>query len=108
MARKLRPFAIGGRPAGWMHWCPGCDEPHWLHVEQPPQPGGPQWAFDYDSKEPTFSPDVVVGTPDDEDLPDGVVACHYYLVNGVLSFFGDSAHDLRDCTVELPDWPTEH
>lgn len=103
MGRKLRPFAMGGRPAGWMHWCPGCEEPHWLNVEQPTEPGGPQWDFDYDSKAPTFSPDVIVGRPGGDE-----VVCHYYLVDGVLFFMDDSDHDLGGCSVDLPDWPTEH
>lgn len=81
---------------GYLHWCPGCTEPHFIPVEEP-HPNGSRWTFNGDVDKPTFSPSVHYTKK----------ICHYWLRDGQLQFLSDSTHALRGQTVPLPELP-EH
>ena len=93
-----------------LHWCPGCDNPHGILIEN--AQGHPIWTFDGNYDSPTFSPSIrcfTTETTDDDDkpLPAPVqrTLCHYFIKAGQIEFCGDSPHKLAGQTVPLPDWP---
>lgn len=112
-----------------LHWCPGCDSPHGIIIEN--SEGRPIWKFDGNYNAPTFEPSVrcyTTETTDDNDrpLPKPIerTLCHYFIKAGsdpllaqrepgrmfdpgksYIDFCGDSPHALAGKIVELPDWP---
>lgn len=109
LGTKLRQASGGGRVM-LMHWCPGCDGPHGIIIEN--AEGRPIWTFDGNYDRPTFTPSVrcfTTETTDDQDkpLPAPVerTLCHYFITAGRIIFCGDSPHALAGQTVDLPDWP---
>jgi Family of unknown function (DUF6527) len=79
----------------WLFHCPGCGYDHPFRV------GGdvarPQWTFNGSLEAPTFSPSLVVFKGSDKQ-------CHSIVTDGRIQFCGDSFHDLKNQTVDLPDW----
>ena len=87
---------------GYGHWCPGCEEMHYIAVEKP-LANGAQWTFDGDVEAPTFSPSVRhthLGLTSPE-------CCHYFIRGGNIEFCGDCTHALSGQTVPLPPWPED-
>lgn len=72
--------------------CPGCGFDHLVYRT---------WAFNGDYVRPTFSPSILVTTPDPSQR------CHSYVRNGMIQFLADCHHDLRNQTVPLPAWDDE-
>jgi hypothetical protein len=108
IGKKLRSMA-GDQRRGYLHWCPGCDEPHGIFTENK---NGPTWTFNGDFEKPTFGPSIrcfTTETTDDDDkpLPAPIqrTICHYFVKAGKIEFCGDSPHKLAGQTVDLPDWP---
>lgn len=101
---KLRTVD-GGR---FLFWCPGCNEAHMV---------GPSWQFNNDGNKPTFHPSVLVTgkrkmTEDEyRRIRDGEkvhiddMACHSFVLSGVISFLPDCTHSMAGLQVELPDFP---
>jgi hypothetical protein len=128
---KLVPYTNdAGEVVGYEFYCPGCDERHLLNVRNgnPNGTGGqqPVWTFNGDTLKPTFRASVLVQTgcktsahkPGDacwcnyearygKPAPYKCVRCHLFVTDGKIQFLGDSSHELRDLTVELPDIPEE-
>lgn len=88
---------------GWIHWCPGCNEPHGIPIPNDKNERKVFWDFNGDMEKPTFSPSVKI-TLD----KNGPRICHYILTGGMLQFCGDSTHALAGKTVPLPDFPATH
>ena len=74
---------------GYVHWCPGCNEAHFI---------SDAWKFNGNMDRPTFSPSIKHG-------PAELRCCHYFLEGGELQFCSDSTHHLCGCTIPLPDLP---
>lgn len=100
---KIKPFS-----RGWVFWCPGCDEHHYVVTH----------TFDKNMEQPTFSPSVLVTgkqtirTGDGEwDWVRGIDGkaidkiCHSFINNGKIQFLGDCTHSLANQTVDLPEYP---
>lgn len=100
---------------GFSHWCPGCEEVHFIRTSN----GPPCWAFNQNVDRPSFAPSVkITGVqtvvengrwtgewkrgPDGKALP---CCCHYFLTDGVLIFQNDCTHQLKGQRVQLPDLP---
>lgn len=86
---------------GWRFYCPGCKGPHVY---------GASWRFNGDMERPTFSPSLLVFTPEWTDTETGKkhpreTVCHLFLTDGVLRYCGDSPHELAGQSVPLPDLP---
>jgi hypothetical protein len=84
----------------YMHWCPGCNAPHFFNINAPEQGDGPpprRFFYNGDFQLPTFSPAQV--------LTGERGACRYFLTSGKLEFMGDCWHEYRNRTVPLPDFP---
>ncbi len=102
-SRKLRSMAgYDHAPAGYMHWCPGCEGFHAVYVEQPNPVTGARWTFDGNLDSPTFAPSVLVFTSESGERK---TLCHYFIRSGMIEFCGDSPHALSGKTVPLPDVP---
>lgn len=82
---------------GYAHWCPGCEEMHYISASDP-QSKRPQWSFNGDIENPTFSPSMKLSKK-------GVVHCHYFLRDGKLQFLRDCTHDFAGKTIPLPELP---
>lgn len=94
---KLQPLEAAGKPYGYAHWCPGCEELHRL-------PEG--WQFNGSMTTPSFAPSFAhtFGPPDARRT------CHYTITSGVIDYHADSSHSLRGKVPmpEIPDglrWP---
>lgn len=78
---------------GYLHWCQGCDQLHFINTEHPNHLGA-IWQFDGNVERPTFSPSINI-----------VGQCHYFIRDGRIEYCGDSKHQLAGQTVELCDIP---
>lgn len=81
------------------HWCPGCDAPHQIAVDQP-FANGARWTWDGNAEAPTFSPSINCG-------PGTKLQCHYFIRAGRIEFCADSHHALAGQTVDIPDIPAD-
>ena len=75
--------------------CPGCNYSHPFEVDAP---GGAGWEFNGSLEKPTFRPSLLVFGHDPERR------CHSFVTDGKIQFLGDSFHELKEQTVDLPDW----
>lgn len=79
---------------GWLVWCPACECGHLFDG---------RWKFSGDVVRPTFSPSMLVRTPQ-QGKPDRV--CHSFLTGGVWQFLGDCTHEMAGKNVPavpIPD-----
>ena len=75
-----------------MFECPGCKTMHGFRVRgEGPKP---KWAWDGKT---TFSPSLLVS--DNEGT-----LCHSFVKDGKIQFLGDCKHDLKNQTIEIPEW----
>lgn len=114
---KVSPY-LRNVEGGFSHWCPGCEEMHFIAVGRQ---SGPNWSFDGNVDRPTFNPSVRITGKLTEKVDgkwtgkwirdaDGRLVdmcCHYFLHGGQLQYCGDSTHALAGQTVPLPELP-EH
>ena len=87
---------------GYSHWCPACREMHAFAVDAPFE-NGSKWTFDGNVDCPTFRPSMNISAHDPDD--GFTFRCHYILTAGQIQFCGDSTHELRGQTVQLPPLP---
>jgi hypothetical protein len=86
---KAMPFTDD---SGWLIFCPACQVGHKFSKGT--------WTFNGDCARPTFRASMLVRGHLGKDRY-GV--CHSFVTDGMIEFLGDSTHDLRGQTVELPD-----
>lgn len=100
---------------GYMAWCPGCNEAHFIPTNRERYAGRPCWDFNGSEEAPTFSPSLLIRTGravdpsfvrEEGDPPD---VCHSFIRDGRWEFCGDSTHELAGQTVPLPElwWVNE-
>ena len=92
---------------GYFHWCPGCEETHYIAVDKPLD-NGAKWSFNGDMEKPTFGPSVRISCPCDDGDPENwpfPEVCHYFIRDGKIEFCGDSDHKFSGKTVDLPEVP---
>lgn len=103
---------------GYLHWCPGCGEAHYIAVDEALE-NGARWTFNQSAERPTFNPSVRIRgvqrviengkwtgewKKDAAGKPlDG--CCHYFIRDGQIQYCGDCTHDLNGQTVPLPEFP---
>lgn len=94
--------AIYTKDGGIAYPCPGCKGTHYIPVT-----GGEKWEFNWDLEHPTLSPSILEWH--DGDAAEGIPAhrCHHFLRDGRIEFCGDSLHDLKGQTVDMPDVPAK-
>jgi len=74
----------------YMFVCLGCDEWHGVKV--------PDWTFNGDMKNPTFSPSLLVTYGKDDPRK-----CHSIIKNGEIRYLSDCTHKLAGTTVKIPE-----
>lgn len=81
--------------------CPGCGSVHCVPK--------PRWTLSGTVDAPTLTPSLVETiNPKDRETHRPTVptsVCHSKIDNGRIAFCGDSTHDMRNQTCELPDLP---
>jgi hypothetical protein len=109
---KLKSFSNG-----YVYWCPGCDEHHYVRTKPNEQSQG--WSFDGNVDLPTFNPSVKVTgkqtvivngewTGEWVRGPDGKAldkSCHHFVRGGKIEYLSDCTHAMAGKTVDLPDYP---
>lgn len=102
--KKLRN-AEGGHI---LFFCPGCKHAHGISIGEGP---GPRWGYNGNSEFPTFTPSILVYSGDTtiegEYFP-RVTHCHSFVTDGRIQFLGDCEHDLKNQTVDIPEWPNNY
>lgn len=78
-------------------FCPGCQE---VHAGVRVAGEGSCWQWNGDLVKATINPSILVTTR----LPDGDKVCHSYIRDGQIQFLGDCFHELKNQTVDVPDW----
>ena len=92
-------------------FCPGCKSLHHIYTVMPTSSGA-KWGFNGDFEKPTFTPSLLIYTGkyvhghedyDDEGLGLSSI-CHSFITDGKIQFLADCTHELKNQTVELPDY----
>ena len=78
--------------------CPGCKSYH-----QIPTSGDNAWGFNNNVDSPTFTPSILVNSPQGRGKPDYI--CHSFVTDGRVQFLADCSHALAGQTVDLSDIP---
>ena len=66
----------------------------------------PCWGWNRDPDAPTFTPSVLVSTPDPDAPGRNLAVCHSWVTDGLIRFLSDSTHALAGQVVLLPDITT--
>ncbi len=91
--------AFEGLPTQYWFECPGCKNHHAFTVGPPAEGwGDARWTFNGSMDKPTFQPSLLCN----KDHP--ASRCHSIVTDGKIQFLSDCWHDLKNQTVELPDW----
>lgn len=99
---KTKLITYEGSAAAWEQMlieCPGCKQSHILTINNPL--GGPQWTFNGEMENPTFSPSLLVTSYEGPEHIE--IRCHSFIRDGKIQFLEDCTHELKGQTVELPD-----
>lgn len=88
-----------GKHSGYLAFCPGCNTHHVLYTEN--VPGMPNWNFNGDVDNPTFSPSLLVWN--DYGPKEKHFRCHSFIRNGVWQFLNDCTHALAGQHVPVPE-----
>lgn len=88
---RIQPESEGEE--SYLFFCPGCECAHWVRVAGE----NPCWTWNGDVNKPTVSPSVHV-------MPNTATTCHSFITNGKIQYLGDSYHQLKGKTVEIPDF----
>ena len=70
----------------YVFFCPGCDCAHGFNNT---------WTWNEDFDKPTINPSI---------LAIGEKRCHSYVRDGKTIFLSDCEHDLKNKTIEIPEW----
>lgn len=83
-------------------YCPGCE---FEHVYWTNNPGRPEWQFNGDLNNPSFTPSLLNRSgkyvpgwkPHAEDwtqeqIDNASIQCHLYVTNGAINYCGDCSH----------------
>ena len=74
--------------------CPACKDRHAINDDKE------AWKFNGNFEEPTVTPSILVTWTEGEDRIEK--RCHSYITTGFIQYMGDSTHELKGQTVELP------
>ncbi len=95
---KIRKVPVSETMHQYNFICPGCNEEHAFNDT---------WEFNQDFDRPTISPSFLThggrfkqGMPYDTEM----FRCHSFIKDGMIEFLGDCTHELKNKTVELPDY----
>lgn len=86
-------FTPKNQPAHHWFWCPGCKMHHSFDA---------RWSYNGNADSPTFTPSLLVQYPWGPDQIE--CRCHSFVTEGKIKFLGDCTHELKDTTVEIPEF----
>jgi hypothetical protein len=78
--------------------CPGCGYGHAVTVNGHMNSQNATWGWNGSMDKPTFTPSINCNKDEPEHH------CHSIVVDGRIQFLSDCFHDLKNQTVEIPDW----
>lgn len=85
-------------------YCPACKECHWVAVgTRSVWPRDLIWQFNGSCDKPTVNPSLLVT----RKMPDSEQRCHSFIRDGKIQYLGDCTHELKNQTVEIPEFPDE-
>jgi len=96
MAKVLR---VTNQKGVYLVWCLGCDMFHQINSKEAADNIQPQWTFDGNMDNPTFSPSLLVRYPWKEEKEQRV--CHSFIKDGKWQYLNDCTHELAGQTVEM-------
>ncbi len=82
----------------YVFYCPGCDCGHTIPVLGPHK-----WNWNGSLEAPTFTPSILVNIGSANPM---MPICHSYITDGKITYLADCGHNLKNQTVEIPDWDT--
>lgn len=94
-------------------FCPGCKTEHSIWVKGSTYKTN--WGWNESMDKPTFTPSLLIRwgkhadpnwVPPDES-EDWNMICHSFIKDGMIQFLGDCTHELKNQTVEIPDFKEE-
>ena len=101
MGKKVT--GVQNQPHHFLFWCPGCKMAHGFNAGEGSTK--PVWKFNFNMECPTLSPSYLTWW---DSGPEKIKhRCHSFIKNGKIQFLGDCTHDLKNQTVELPDFDKE-
>ena len=77
--------------------CPACGKEHVINDT---------WEYNNDPSNPTISPSILA-TGYHREYGGKDYRCHSYVKNGSIEFLGDCTHNLKNQTVELPEYKSD-
>jgi len=81
--------------------CPGCGYGHAVTVNGHRNSQNATWSWNGSMDAPTFAPSINCNAGDPHHQ------CHSLVVDGRIQFLGDYFHELKNQTVDIPDWDEE-
>jgi len=97
---KVQPVLTDGVVKGYLFYCPGCHEPHYMTVHPYVASNGASWEFNGNLDAPTFKPSILQRI---EFKVKPTTVCHSFVTRGEIQFLSDCTHALAGQTVELPE-----
>ena len=93
---KIKKVQISETTCQYNFICPACNCEHTFDD---------RWLFNYNYDKPTISPSFLqqgfLGFKDEVPVY-GI--CHSFINDGMIQYIGDCSHELKNKTVELPDY----
>lgn len=89
---KVQEITHNDKIVGYYFDCPGCDHAHIFYTGNTT---GPNWKFNGDVNNPTFTPSLM----NDKDRPER--RCHLIMTDGKINYCNDCYHDLSGKTIEM-------
>lgn len=96
----------------FIFFCPACQSGHGIWTTSRNEITQAIWTFDGNMERPTISPSVLLRfteydtdenkMPIKESVKD--IVCHSVITNGMIAFQGDCTHELKNQTIELPEF----
>jgi len=89
--KPIKPLHKKEKLIGYTMLCPGCDELHAIYTDYD---NHPNWSFDGNVDNPTFTPSLRVR------FHDGKI-CHSFIKDGKWQFLNDCHHSLAGQTIPM-------
>lgn len=104
LSSKLFQYAWRDHNHNIWHYCPACKVLHPIPVYKKCPTAGRAWFYNKNPDNPTFKPGIKYQTEIPFN-PGATRRCHYIIVDGKITYYRDSDHELAGQTVDLPDLP---
>jgi len=108
---KIRSTDKRENSPDYIFFCPACQCGHGIWTTSRNE-NNALWDFDGNMESPTISPSILLRHTKYETGEDGMpiketvnnIVCHSFVKNGMIQFLGDCTHELKNQTIELPEF----